>query len=427
MTQIRMEDRPIFYVCAASEWQVVNLGPLAAIGWDRVKGIALCVGSSGDAAADEVHAKAPARYLQQWVRNTAPGAVPVVQIEGDGSSFRDWYEKVKAWAEPLAALDPIFLVNTTGGMKPMSLGATLGLEEICAAGQGQTELIYYRPKPEPGIETLKGLLPGLGAAELGMTDYLQIRGWREFDPGGRAQRELHAMTRQRRTAFFWSECADDRNGGKAALMKQLATRSGAGKRDASGTRRLFEWSEVDDIVATVPGLSTAERERVHGFARRWAALDPLTGCGGLAVRLDDRKENYLGGGWLEEHVFKHVQDAIADRAGATTEVALGMKIQPIVGAKPGSGNFDHEIDVLLYHRNLLHVVSCKSGREAAKDSRHELAALKANLAGAFGIAALMLPRDKEAPDMKRQASAVGADYLTGSPGLDLLCSKVARL
>ena len=39
----------------------------------------------------------------------------------------------------------------------------------------------------------------------------------------------------------------------------------------------------------------------------------------------------------------------------------------------------------------------------------------------------MLPRDEAAPDVKRQAKAIGADYLTGPTGLAELCRKVAGL
>ena len=275
LLEIEVDRRPIFYVCVASGWQIGNLGPLAALGWERVKGVALCYWHVRRRGGGRGHAKAPARYLKQWVQNTAPASVRLVSIDGDGNSFREWYEKIKAWAEPLATENPVFVLNTTGGMKPISLGAALGLEEVCADRGGQTELIYYRVKPKPGIEMLKGLLPDIDPAELTLSECLQIRGWREFAPEERARRESEAAARRARTAFLWSECADDPDGGKPKLLGELARRSAAGPRETGGSRRLFAWEEVNAIIDGIAGLSDRARGRVRQFAINFAAIDPI--------------------------------------------------------------------------------------------------------------------------------------------------------
>jgi hypothetical protein len=398
------------------------------LGLDRVAGIFLCIGLS-DPASDETEALQPARRLTEWVEAHAP-AMKISAERGDGNKFGEWYVRLLTWATPRTAADPLFVLNVHGGMKPVPIGALLGLEEACAsAGAGTTEIIYYRTKPTPAIEQMRGLLPGLDAAVLELRDYLALRGWRERPHRGRERRKNIAIARRERTAALWDHCTDDPGGDKAHLLRELSHRSRRDTARRRGEWALFEWSEVERVIDEIlrRGRRTRRTRRpdMVEFAQTVARLHPVHGWNGLALRPDEVE--YLSGKWLEEHVFNRIFDLIRTKATKGTELALGLEIQSLEEASPAVDSHDHEIDVALYHRNLLHLVSCKTSDTESKGALSEITALKGMLGGVFGRAALVVPQGAVSEERRRQARQAGVDYLTGSSGLDTLCANVADL
>lgn len=121
--------------------------------------------------------------------------------------------------------------------------------------------------------------------------------------------------------------------------------------------------ELNAIAAQSRGLLTEKLdERQRDSINLNKVIDLFTEGGhihreGTGIRFaSEASRKFVGGGWLEQHVFK----AIADLAGTKHFTDYGMNVK----VTASDGTTSNEIDGAFLYRNTLHLIECKAANLA---------------------------------------------------------------
>lgn len=146
--------------------------------------------------------------------------------------------------------------------------------------------------------------------------------------------------------------------------------------------------------------------------------------GGIALPSTDgelcigNEENlfYLGGGWLEEFVYNTITDM--DVPGLDCRLNVNIKWE---NQSPAArGKTANELDIVFTHRNMLHIISCKTsgldmgepGHAKGKEALYELDSMADNVGGLFARSMLVSvhPPNKTS---RQRAKDLGIEIVAG--------------
>jgi hypothetical protein len=365
----RMDDKSkssktTWYVFTSTRWQMVNLVPVAAIGFDKIDRLLILVGKTGGAAAqnvDKQYAELPkAAVVEAMAKEQAAGArLSANTLEGDLDDMNYWRTAVsRFFAELPAPMEIIF--NYTGGPKDVSIGVLLGLQDL--ARDRDDIAVRFVAKHARHIswpfESLREPVV-MGRNSISLDTYLLAHGYREQRAGQRLAGERNALLRETLTRklagclFSGGDAAV--TGARVALLNKLQPQ---GFNDIPVLAR----AAAED-VASRRSLPTGSLDRpLLDFAASLA--EALSGADGVELqgsklRLDASMHQYLNGKWFEEWVWLRAREALSH---SQASVHLGLILADAHDPRANQAKQDLELDVAIYCGDQLHVAECKTGR-----------------------------------------------------------------
>jgi hypothetical protein len=245
--------------------------------------------------------------------------------------------------------DQEVIINITGGMKPMSIGA------YCAAISEGVRTVYVDTENEQIVTFYPDGRHSLASfnervAEIGVRTYLVAHGKHIDDT--QTEKQAFKIT-ELETARLLMTFELER---VARFMDRLASAVGSVSRNFKD-RRYFEVS-LDDIESDdeLPEILVN-----NGYATR---LD------GDLIRIQKgEKWNFLSGRWLEAYVYLALKDS-----GQFHDVCSGVQLQGV----------QNDLDVICVHNAKLAICECKAGDPGGQKTLNKLRTLKETVGGTFG-------------------------------------------
>lgn len=318
--------------------------------------------------------------------------------------LRDRLDLAKVAEDVERALDEVsdgseVLLNATGGQKPMSIAAyEVFLRQGKRAFYVDTDNSLVCLPPHADRERIADIEP-----RLRIEDYLEAYGV-----------EVEALARKAR---------DD--GGFAAALVEGFSEFG----DSLAALNWVGYEARNDLRVT--GIRPdRHNKRALKLARERKLLswDPEQG---VVQFPDEETRRYVAGGWLEQHVFRQIEDHRHEWGVA--DVAYGVKVK----VHGGEALTSNELDVVFLAHNHLYLVECKTKRmQQGKDGEEEddiaqalykLHAVRRAIGGLAGRAMLVSWRPAQ-PYHQRRADVFdvrllsGADLVTLPLKLQLWCA-----
>ena len=239
-------------------------------------------------------------------------------------------------------------LNITGGTKLMS--------HVAQAVAQQEWRIFYVNADTDRVTWLHGNAPPPEklTEQLGLTNYLKAYGF-----------DLPEAPR-------WPTLRSDRRD----LVNELAHKANWYEPYVADLNSLAQ--KARDLTVT---LSETQRKSssLVDLLKRFEDIGCLTVQGGVKVRFSTRDDvQFVGGGWLEEHVATVVQGVKKDLG--IRDWATNLEVVTAGGVK-------NELDILLMARNRLFTIECKTGRldgeahERANNALFKLAEVSRRIGG----------------------------------------------
>lgn len=435
-----MDDAPTWperfiYVCNAGGAMIVNLAPLLHAGKEHVAGVMILQGLSNPKSptgSDQTHSLWPSGRLNRYATKVV--GLPEERIRcfsGNGDLLSDWssiLNEAQAWAEELGIADVVY--NVSGGRKPCTLGALLGMRQSAASvrvslisvGQEPFDVRLIRLNGNEGAIS-ENVLPV--EARLSLDDYLTTYDFPERDKGDRLLRQSQALDASRfgQGILNWVD-GPEREHAKWAIS---ALHFAMGGDRGRGPKPPFDLklSNIDDSKVRKNLSRALDKIGEIGFAgvRDVELLRDGETVAGLRV-MSAAAQALLGGTWLEAAMYARLRDKIKHRLDV--ELAAGVNL-------PAADDVDTgELDLVALHNDRLQIVEIKAWT-VIKGLHGELAKLanrKMMLAGQRGPAWLVAPlldrRQVSAARLDDAASKLTVELHYGRGAVDRFIGAICK-
>jgi hypothetical protein len=434
-------DGLIYYVCCATAQMQTNLQGLFTLDPAKVAGVLVLVGIEDPERPTEIEtsqALVPALGFCEILR--AFNYPTPQQIAAPPASFETWRERIAAWIATTAP-DGRYVLNITGGPRPIGVGALDAIEAAIGADQSRLSVIYV----DRGqfLITRNARPERRRLAELSLDQYLATRGYieRESDRASRLDQEARASLRHEFTERLWAACKaapDFLNGFN--ILADVLRRSAC---EAEGGTVSFPRNSLEaKVLATTSAEGRAPRSEatVRLVLRCLVALLNVSRSTGIMAAWDSSGQvsfapwcqRFIGGFWFEELVQFALWRRLQDHGVHAGEIAMGIK--PYRAGPHGlAPENDHELDIAFILHGRLHVIECKTAAFPTAPERQglldRLKAMRHDLTGLHGLVALAHPRiviSQRSPHARR-ASEAGITLCQGGNVLDQLRTAIDGL
>ena len=244
----------------------------------------------------------------------------------------DYYGIQEAFVNFLVGQSGTVALNVTGGTKIMAMAAQAAFHEAEAP-------VFYVNVQTDEILVLGQRRPTAAlSGKVKLADFLEAHGY-TFADGKRPAKPN--VTREQSDLTLRIVDGVERFGPSLGQLNYLATHAKGsliGKLDEGQ----LDSSALNEIVDLFVEGGHIYRENQH---LRFAS---------------EESRQFVGGGWLEQHVFKSLSDLAGTRHFA--DYTLNMKI-----SAPNGANLN-EIDAAFLHQNTLYLIECKAANLAAPGS-----------------------------------------------------------
>ena len=216
-------------------------------------------------------------------------------------------------------------LNVTGGTKIMAMAAQEAFRDAQAPVfyvNVQTDGIFVFGDRELNASVL---------GKVGLADFLESHGYTSAD-GKRPAKPT--ITREQSDLTLRIVDGVEKFGPSLGVLNAIATQAKGSLRGTLDEHRGSTTTTLNEIVALFVEGGHVYRE---GRDLRFSSEDSRI---------------FVGGGWLEQHVFK----ALADIAGVRHFSDYGMNVKVVAP----DGATSNEIDAAFLHKNTLHLIECKA-------------------------------------------------------------------
>lgn len=353
-----MANRRRAYICIASRYAEPNILPPL---WqpDHFSHVLVLKGLTGR-SEDADQSSLPAKRYRILLRARLNAPIEVREVSA--LSFEEVHKMVGAWLGERDTSVSEVVLNVTGGMVPTKLGANWACYEWASAdAERGYRAVYYDPQSKPSLMVV-GAQGDASVPQAVAEDCLKIEDLLIL--GG------HKISSVQRDFLFPEASLEalDQLATRRNIKRQIAI-SIAFNRVASSAGAFDERRTNDPFPRPIINLEWLDKGKLRQeLASIWRDLSPLLPPGGdidisassISVRTA-RALSYVRGGWLEEAVAARLADRLAGTSGV--EIATNVELTLDEG-KAVATPLVRELDVIIRHRDQLHVIECKSGRYA---------------------------------------------------------------
>ena len=258
-------------------------------------------------------------------------------IEVLEDSIVDFQEKVADWMRETDQ-EWEFVVNLTGGTKLMSIAAhdffTDFGSEMVYVPIPKNEFLTPFPKRRPKNPTLLN-------DRLSVVEYFAAYGFKVINQSKLDGYQEQANARKDLTEFIFAHYQDIR-----PLLVWF--------RDQLHSVKAAKLKKGYDLKGKFISACKYQKEMLERLGYQWEEYE-------ISKKVFEPEWDYLRGGWLEEHLFLSVRNAVPQ--GASADVRLNVRCED-------PSKLQNEFDVVFSYENTLFLIECKSLGAAEGNEQH---------------------------------------------------------